>query len=249
VECDTYNVPIYDSKGEKIIYNLYLIDSAGQGKKTGDEYSGVKKETIDWYVKTSNELRENNGGEPVPSLMFQHIPVVETTELFTDCGADDPLAVRVNGEDGRFAKLDTEKASGFAFEYPCTCDFNDGELEALRKQGDVCALVFGHDHMNSFTAELDGVNIIQTQGASFRCFGNPISRGVRVFEIDEANTSQFTTRTIGYFDLFGKGFWSVMRYIMCADEKEKTRNIIWLLLAVFGVAFVVYILCSFHFLG
>lgn len=248
VECDTYNVPIYDSKGEKVIYNLYLLDSAGH-PENGEDYSGIKKETVDWYIKKSNELKEMNGGEPVPSLMFQHIPVKETVKLFTECEKDDPLALRANEEGTEFVKLDKEKANGFAFEYPAVCDFNDGELEAIRQQNDVCALVFGHDHMNSFTAELDGVNIVQTSAASFRCYGNTITRSVRIFEIDESNTSQFQTRTVGYFDLFGKGFIPVMRYIMSADEKEKTRNIIWILLAVFGVAFVVYILGSFHFLG
>ena len=29
-------------------------------------------------------------------------------------------------------------------------------LDILRKHGDVCGLVFGHDHMNSFTGELVG---------------------------------------------------------------------------------------------
>ena len=68
------------------------------------------------------------------------------------------------------------------------------------------------------------------------------------FEIDENDTSRFSTHTLGYFDLFGNKFFSVLRYIMGADEMEKKRNLIWILLAVFGVALVIYFLGVFHLL-
>ena len=247
LDCDTYNLPIYDSKGEKIIYNLWLIDSAGKDEN-GDGYEYVKPEAIEWYKRKSDELRQANGGEPGHSLMFQHIPVPETKELFVECDKDDKMAV-YDGKSKKYYKLDPEKANGYAFEYAETTDKDFGQLEALREKGDVCALVFGHDHINCFTSELHGVNIIQTPGASFRSYGNMVSRGVRVFEIDEKDTSTFSTYTIGYFDLFGKNFLSVLRYIMGADEKEKTRNLIWALLAAFGIAFVVYLLGAFHLLN
>ncbi len=249
IDCDTYNIPIYDSKGEKIAYNLWMIDSAWHDKKEDKCYCDVKPEAVEWYKRKSNELKEQNGGKPVMSLMFQHIPVPETKELFKECSKDEKGAVPIPGSDGKFAKLDEEKAKGYAFEYPDVCESDVGELDAIREQGDVCALVFGHDHTNSFLSELKGVNIIQSPGASFRSYGNMVSRGVRVFEIDENKPEEFSTYTIGYFDLFGKGFRSVIRYIMGADEMEKKRDIIWVLLGIFGIAFVTYILTSFHFLS
>lgn len=248
LDCDTYNVPIYDSKGEKVIYNLWLMDSAGKDDGTGNGFEYVKPEAIEWYKRKSDELRAANGGEPVPSLMFQHIPVPETKELFVECDKDDKCAV-LNGRDKKYYKLDTTRANGFAFEYAETTEKDFGQLDALREKGDVCALVFGHDHLNNFTSEINGVNIIQTPGASFRSYGNEISRGVRVFEIDEKDPSSFSTYTIGYFDLFGKNFWSVLRYIMGADEKEVIRDIVWGLLAIFGVALVVYLLGITHLLN
>lgn len=95
------------------------------------------------------------------SLMFQHIPVPQTKELFVECDEQDKLAVK--GRDGKFYKLDTDKASGFAFEYAETTSEDFGQLDAIRRRGDVCALVFGHDHINCFTAEIDGVNVVQTR--------------------------------------------------------------------------------------
>lgn len=248
LDCDTYNVPIYDSKGEKVIYNLWLMDSAGKDDGSGNGFEYVKPEAIEWYKRKSDELREANGGEPVMSLMFQHIPVPETKELFIECDKNDKCAV-YNGHDKKYYKLDTTRANGYALEYAETTEKDFGQLDALREKGDVCALVFGHDHINCFTSEIDGVNIIQTPGASFRSYGKEITRGVRVFEIDEKDPSTFSTYTIGYFDLFGKNFWSVLRYIMGADEKEVIRDIVWGLLAIFGVAIVVYLLGITHLLN
>ncbi|MCR4615567.1 MAG: metallophosphoesterase [Clostridiales bacterium] len=223
LDCDTCNVPIYDSAGEKVIFNLWLLDSAGKDDGNGDPYQYVTPQTVEWYKKTSSKLREENGGKPVPSLMFQHVPVIQTKELFIECDPRDPDAVKFPSGDGLFYKLDLFKARGYAGEYPDTCSEDFGQLEAIREQGDVCAFVFGHDHSNSFEAEIGGVKIIQTPGASFRCYGTRESRGVRVFEIDEADPGNVSNYELGYFDLFGSTAKSEFDYFMSADEFDKKR--------------------------
>lgn len=239
VDCGNYNVPIYGSDGEKMKFNLWMIDSAGSDSEGRNLFECVKPETLDWYDRKSRELQLQNGA-PVMSLMFQHIPVKETVDFFKECSSDDKNAV-LNREDGKYYCLDSEKAKGFAFEYPAVVRDDYGQLDTLRKRGDVCALVFGHDHLNSFTGELDGVNIVQTSGASFRSYGNMVSRGVRVFELDENDTTSFRTYTISYFELFGKKFTSVMRYIFNADEYEKIKAVIIALIGVIGAGLVAYI--------
>lgn len=243
VDCDTYNVPIFSSDSERIAYNIWMIDSAGADDNGDNGFEYVKPEAIEWYEAQSKSLADETGA-PVMSLMFQHIPVPQTKELFIECDEGDKLAVKAR--DGKFYKLDPEKAAGFAFEYAETTSEDYGQLDAIRRCGDVCALVFGHDHLNCFTAELDGVNIVQTPGASFRSYGNMVSRGVRVFEIDEKDPTTFSTYTISYFDLYGKNFRSVMRYIMNADEYEKIKAVIVALSAVIGVSFVTYLASIFH---
>ncbi len=243
VDCDTYNIPVYSSDSEKIAYNIWMIDSAGADDDGNNGFEYVKPEAIEWYKNKSRTLEDENG-EPVMSLMFQHIPVPQTKDLFIECDEKDSAAVKAR--DGKFYKLDPERASGFAFEYAETTSEDFGQLDAIRERGDVCALVFGHDHLNCFTSEIEGVNIVQTPGASFRCYGNMVSRGVRVFEIDEKDTSVFSTYTISYFDLYGKNFISVLRYIFNADEYEKVKAILVALLAVIGTSLLTYIISIFH---
>lgn len=246
VDCDTYNIPIYSSDESKIAYNLWMIDSAGADDNGDNSFEYVKREAVDWYVKKSEQLEKENGA-PVMSLMFQHIPVPQTKDFFIECDENDSGAVKCR--DGKYYKLNPEKAKGFAFEYPETTEKDFGQLDALRRRGDVCALVFGHDHTNCFTGELDGVNIVQSPGASFRSYGNMVSRGVRVFEIDENDTSSFSTYTISYFDLFGKNFISVLRYIFNADEYEKVKAVLIALMGVIGVSLVTYLISVFQLFG
>ena len=226
LDCDTYNVPIYSSDGERIAFNLWMLDSAGKDDGTGKGFSYVKPAAIDWYKRTSAALRAQNGGEPVPSLMFQHVPVPQTTSLFIPCDADDPDAVRWQGPDKTPYKLDTTKADGYAAEYPDVCEADFGQLDAIREAGDVLGLVFGHDHANNFTATLEGVPIIQTPGASFRSYGTERARGVRMFEIDEKDPQHFETYTVGYYDLVGKSLKTKWSYFMSADEFDYKRAVI-----------------------
>ena len=233
LDCDTYNFPIYDSKGEKIAFNIWMLDSAGSDSFGNSAYSGVSAETVAWYKKTSDELKAQNGGEPVKSLLFQHIPVKECETLFVPCSEDDPDRVKYCKEN---LKFDTTRATGYAKEFSCTCEMETGEFEAVREQGDVMAMVFGHDHQNSFDAVVDGVRLIQSPGASFRCEGFKTSRAVRVFEIDEKEPENFKTYVLNLYDILGDNLLTDAMYIMSADETEKIRNAVWLGSAAAGLA-------------
>ncbi len=244
VDCDTYNIPIFSSKSDKPVYNIWMIDSAGSDDDGNNGYECVKRETVEWYEKRSAELQKNNDNQPLMSLMFQHIPIPQTQQLFEKCEENDKNAIKTR--DGEFYRLNNEKASGYAFEYLETIAEDFGQFDAVKRRGDVCAMVFGHDHINCFTAEIDSVNIIQTPGASFRSYGNVVSRGVRVFELDESDLSSFKTYTISYFELYGKNFISVLRYIMNADEYEKIKAVLIALTSVIGASLIAYLISIFH---
>ncbi|MBQ6898127.1 MAG: metallophosphoesterase [Clostridia bacterium] len=224
VDVDTFNLPLYSSDGEKKLFNFWMLDCAGQNKETKLCYEAVLPETIEWYKKKSAELREENGGEPLPSLMFQHIPMPESASLQIECDKDDPLAVPFyeKGELIKYVKLDPEKAHGHLGEQMCVLHENYGQLEALQEMGDVKAVVYAHDHTNNFIGEHDGIRVIQTSCASFRCYGNHL-RGVRVFEFDENDPENFKTYNLTYWDLCGDGIVSRAAHLWDADECEETK--------------------------
>ena len=217
----THNVVIYS--GDSPVFNLWMMDTSRQDKELDKGFEGVTDKAVEWYVSTSNELKELNGGKPMPSLMFQHIPMSEIDDCVEECSCDVEGAVRLYDED-KYIRLKPEKVnSGRLYEPTPGCKANYGQFDAVKQQGDVLAVVYGHHHMNMFDITHEGVRMIQTPAASFRCYGNSL-RGVRVFDIDEKNPDTFTTEHYTYFDLMGKTPTSMLTYFIDADDLEKPRR-------------------------
>ena len=220
----TFNLPVMSTDGKKTALNLCFIDSARLDKAEEKCHTGVKKQAVEWYINKSNRLKEQNGGKPVPSVLFQHIPFSEMTRLNSPCKKDDygALPLFKKGEPEKYIRLDPAVADGFLGEPIDGCEENNGEFDAIKKQGDVAAAVFGHDHRNNFIAELDGIRIFQSSAASFRCYGNRF-RGVRVIEINENEPESVKTYFLTYSELCGNGPVSRLRYIWDADGEGKKK--------------------------
>ncbi len=217
----THNILICSDDKPK--FNLWMMDTSRQDKDRGEGRECVSAAAVEWYVKTSNELKEANGGEPVYSLMFQHIPVSEIVDCIEPCHKTDYGAVK-NYDTDTYVRLKYEKVnSGRLYEPTPGCEENYGQFEAVKQQGDVLSLVYGHHHMNMFDITHEGVRMIQTPAASFRCYGNSL-RGVRMFELDESAPDTFETKHYTYFDLVGKTPSTMLSYFIDADDLEKPRR-------------------------
>ena len=202
--CSTYNLPIKDSVGVKDIFNIYMVDSGGY-KLIGDNQDLVAQDQIDWYKTKSDELRMNNGGVPLPSLLFQHIPVPEFYyELMTEVPAGTPDAITGKGDaSGKYFLPDTSKyISGALGEQPCVTAKNVGFYSAWIEKGDILGAFFGHDHHNDYVGKTDD-NIIlgYCKGTGFHAYGNGTARGVRSFTLHENNLKHFDTESILYRDI------------------------------------------------
>ena len=215
VDCDTYVIPVYTEDGKRVAYNLWMLDSAWKDKETGECFWRVKPETVAWYDRTCKAMAERNGGKPVPALLFQHVPMPETLRLIEPC-AKQKGAVE---HGGTYYKL-KPGVKGVMGEYPSVCEPGDGLFDAVKQNGDVKACVFGHDHLNCFEGTLDGVDLIATASASFRCYGGPV-RGARVFRLFD--DGHYETEHLDYFTLCGKNPVSYLRYLWDADDVWKLK--------------------------
>ena len=211
VDCDTYNIPIYSEDGSKIKYNLWMLDSSWLDHEKDEVFGYVKPEAVEWYRRKSAELKEKNEKNPVPSIMFQHIPLAETLQLVVECNKKESS---VQGSDGKYYRLHP-CCNGVMGEYPSVVSRDVGQFEAMKECGDVKAVVFGHDHLNCFTANIDGIDFTQTSCASFRCYGDR-NRGVRVFTLYE--NGDYETEFLSYYDLCGRNPVSQLRYFWDADD-------------------------------
>lgn len=224
-----HNILIKDSSGEKNIFNIYLIDSLSS---TADgRCAAVTKGQIEWYRQTRERLREENGGY-VKSLLFQHIPMCEMWELFSEVPKSrKPHAQGFREHYGKYYWINEERLikgnCDFAYETPATPSENTGEFDALREKGDIIAAFCGHDHNNSFVGEYKGLVMGYTQGCGFNVYGPRLERGVRVIDLDESDSAAFTTYTTMYRDIgTAKDIHNKVKYLIYSYAPPSVESVI-----------------------
>lgn len=83
---------------------------------------------------------------------------------------------------------------GEIHESPCPPLENGDEFESWKRTGDIVAAFFGHDHVNTFTMEVDGIKLVQSPGAGYHSYGD--KRGGRLIIIDENKPDSYESECI-----------------------------------------------------
>ena len=210
--CGTYNLPILSSDGEKVVYNLWMFDSNMYDEVYGG-YDYVHEDQIAWYVEKSNALKAENGGTPVPSMVFQHIIVNEIYDALVEVEAGTPGSISYGDK-----TLALPEGAGVINENPCPSTQDSLQFETMVAQGDVKAMFFGHDHINSFVVPYQGIDIVNSPTSGFGSYGNKETRGVRIITINEKDTSKYETKVINYYEKFAVDNFSKCRYLMSEGD-------------------------------
>lgn len=209
VNAGTYNVPVYESAdSDKVAYNIWCFDSGNYNPDPAyGGYSYVLPEQVDWYVETSNALKQANGGEPVPSIAFQHIIPPHIYRALKEVDAGTSGAVEHGGKyytlpDG------TDPEKNWMNEAPCppstACEPAYAEVDAMLRQGDVKAVFVGHDHVNNFVVPYRGIDLVSSPGCTFSSY-NDAHRGFRVITVDKENADTYETYTLSTDTLLREG--------------------------------------------
>lgn len=159
------------AKGPERIF--YLFDSGNRDYPAGVKNWGyVHSDQIAWYRSASDYFTAANGGTPIPSLVFMHIPVPEYRQALHD-----------TSRKARFL-------CGNIGEEPASPIFNSGLFLAMLEQGDVQGMVTGHDHNNDFVMLWYGFFLIYGRyGGCDTVYNDLKPNGARVFEFTEGEAS------------------------------------------------------------
>lgn len=220
--CGTYYVPIYSSTdANDMLFNIWMIDSGDYNKENDlGDYAAVTKSQIEWYKKAEAELTAANGGEVVPSFMFQHIVVPEIFDALEV--ADETTGTCSNGD--KYYKL-PEGANGVLPEYPCPPNYNNGQFDAFHENGNVLAMFFGHDHHNTYEVDYKGIKLCNTPGAGFSTY-NSENIGVRTITINENDLTTFETEVVTYLELFADDAAAIALYELNSDTTDVWTKIV-----------------------
>lgn len=197
----TYNLPVLSSDGSRTAFNVYMMDS--NDYDADGNYDGVHQNQIEWYEQTGNALRAANGGAPVPSLLFQHIPVPQIYDLLTEVPFGVMGSVRGYGRNAlKWFVVNEEKAQGNVKEGPCSSYEDRGQYASWLRQGDIAGAYFGHDHTNNMVGRTDdGITLGYNAGCGFNLYGDGLNRSMRVFVIDEDDAWNYNTSLVTYGDI------------------------------------------------
>jgi len=208
----THNLLIKDHAGIKPVFNLWLFDSGSNDPAGG--YSCVQKPQIDWFNATNQSIGK------LPSFSFQHIIVPEIFDYLTPDRKLPPGTVGELRED------------------PCPGRVNEGQFEAMKAAGNVVAMFFGHDHVNTFELRLSGAPDLVNSPGGFGSYGDLDLRGVRVITLKENDLSSYKTYCVSYRDYYGGSFLGDLRLNMYQSLRTPATFIdtlvFWPLLRVIG---------------
>ncbi len=164
-----YVLPIYGSTDDVVKALLYGMDTHNRpsAHKYG-HYDWVHFDQVDWYREQSSGYTGRNGGSPLPSLAFFHIPIKEFEEVHRK-----------------------EDKLGTAREGIASSNINSGLFASFIEMGDVMGAFVGHDHNNDYIAKHYDVALAFGRTTGIDAYGE-LERGARIIVMHE-NEYQFDT--------------------------------------------------------
>lgn len=164
----TYALEILASDGsDKARSIIYCMDSNDYhiGYETNRPYAWIEWDKIAWYRNLSRSYTEANGGKPLPSLAFFHIPTFEYKLMEHQ---PDVYGVALEGY-------------GHG-----SSDINSGLLSSFLDMGDVTGVFTGHDHDNDFIGKINGIALAHGRFGGYDTYGTP-ERGCRIVRLHEGS--------------------------------------------------------------
>ena len=170
-----YNVK--DDNG-KVITSLIMMDSHSYDDENGG-YDHFHDNQIEWYENTVKSIaKEVNGdeSETVPSLAFFHVPMKEYMTAYDEA----------KGSNNHFWGFRFPKEDG-------TPAVDDNMFETMEKLGSTKGCFAGHDHMNNFSVNYNGIRLTYGLSCDHNIYVVPFRGGTL---INIKNDGTFTTQSL-----------------------------------------------------
>ncbi len=164
-------VQVFDSSGETSALALFFLDSGSYSElPTVPGYDWIHQSQIDWFGSQARRIQENNGGVPLPSLAFFHIPLPEYREAW-----------------------DRGICYGHRYEKVQSPKINSGFFAEMVRAGGMMGTFCGHDHINDYEGKLHGIRLCYGRATGYNTYGRTFyQRGARVIRMRQGE-NDFTT--------------------------------------------------------
>lgn len=157
-----YTLTVRNAPDNSIGAVLYLIDSNSYARDGLEGYGWIEKEQIDWYLTNAADFTSQSpDGNPMPAFAFFHIPIPEYNDVWNQ-----------------------GNCKGEKNEDVCAPAINTGMFKAFCQAGDVVGVFVGHEHINDFEGDLNGIRLCYGRGGGYGTYGKKgFRKGARMIEI------------------------------------------------------------------
>ena len=167
------NFAINLEKGGVVTDQLIMMDSNRYNFGGYFGYDYFQKDQIKWYEDLVDYTADTyNGGSPVNSVMFYHIPLFEINDAY-----EKGTVIY----DGRNGNGDGKR------EDCCPPDENSGFFDSIKAKGSTTAMFFGHDHINTFETVYENVKFCYGIKSTNRIYYNEDLLGYQTITITDAH--------------------------------------------------------------
>ncbi|WP_219835515.1 metallophosphoesterase family protein [Paenibacillus sp. R14(2021)] len=162
---------VRDAVSGKPLNALYLFDSGSYSEVPGiDGYQWIQRDQVNWYADRSAANTAANGGEPMPSLAFFHIPLPEYKQVWK-----------------------RELCYGSKYEGVASPPVNSGLFASMLEMGDIVGTFCGHDHVNDYWGALHDIRLCYGRASGYQTYGRDgFPRGARIITLHQGQRD-FTT--------------------------------------------------------
>jgi 3',5'-cyclic AMP phosphodiesterase CpdA len=163
-----YGIELADSDGD-VRYLLIMMDTnVTRRYREGRDYDFIYYDQIKWYEWM---VAPDEGGKPVPSLLFFHIPLPEYRDA---------------AEAWNAGEIDRSLGFGENREDVYSPPVNSGMFDALQKSGSTTHVFVGHDHVNNLSVEYGGIRLTYVLKTGPGSYSDPDLQGGTLVTIDPA---------------------------------------------------------------
>ncbi|KAF0924411.1 hypothetical protein E2562_010078 [Oryza meyeriana var. granulata] len=181
-----YNLEVGGVEGtllaNKSVLNLYFLDSGDYSTVPSiGGYGWIKASQQFWFQQTSSSLQtkymkeQPKQKEAAPGLVYFHIPLPE------------------------FSSFTASNFTGVKQEGISSPSINSGFFASMVEAGDVKAAFIGHDHVNDFCGNLNGIQLCYAGGFGYHAYGKAgWSRRARVVSVQLEKTDSGEWRGVKF---------------------------------------------------
>ena len=178
-------------ENDKLLHALVMMDShnrmpkLGTGIENDSSWAKLVPEQIEWYKERVSELKEQ--GCPESTLML-HIPIYEYRNAFEKAfksGIDPKSVTSEQSENGECWNENYKDSFGVKYEDICSYYEDDGVFEAIKEKSHTKNVICGHDHVNSFSINHEGVRLTFALKTGPGCYWNEALNGGTLLTIND----------------------------------------------------------------